>query len=95
MIVNSPTKNCVILVCLSFLIGLALSSVLLHFLFGSSMYDRYLGLLAPSYNFLGIGVMGIVERSVSYVVDALVFGGIILLSVEVLRRLLSALRGVS
>jgi hypothetical protein len=92
MIVSSPKKNRVTLICLSFLIGLALSSVLLHFLFGSSMYDKYRGLLAPSYNFLGIGVVGIVERSVSYVVDAMVFGVIIFLSVEALRFLPSALR---
>ena len=93
MIVRT-SKNWRFFFVFSFSIGLGLSSVVLHFLFGSSMYDRYGGLLAPSSNFLGIGVVGAVERSVSYAVDATIFGAIILVSIEVLRLCLAFLRRV-
>jgi len=90
--VNRFKKNRIILGSLCFLVALAFSSVLLHFLFGSSMYEGYGGLLAPSYNFLGIGVVGFLERGISFVVDAVCFGIVIFFSLEGLRYFWSAVR---
>lgn len=87
MIVMSKRPN-FLLAGLSFLIGFALSSVLLHFLFGSSIYLRYSyrGLMAPSFYLLSIGYVSVFERVLSFLVDAAIFGSIIYLSIQVLGR---------
>ena len=84
---RKPSK--IVLACLSLLIGLFLSSVLLHFLLGDVVYSRYshIGLLAPSYCFLSIGYVHIIDRVLSYLVDALIFGAIIYLVACVVVRL--------
>ena len=65
-----------------------MSSVLLRFLFGSSIYSRYdyRGLMAPSYYFLSIGYVTLFDRVLSYLVDATVFGAIIYSSIRALLK---------
>ena len=78
-------RSKIVLACLSFLIGIFLSSVLLHFLFGDIIHSRYdhIGLLAPSNYFLHTGYVDMIERFLSYLIDALIFGGIIYFIVRV------------
>ena len=77
LIMRKPNK--LTLASVSFLIGLILSSVLLRFLFGTSIYSQhnYYGLLAPSYSLFSVGRVDIVERGLSNLIDAFIFGGII------------------
>lgn len=71
-------RNKIILAFGCFLVGLILSSFLLRFLFGASIYSRYnyYGLLAPSYTYLGLALHLVVERILSYLIDALIFGNL-------------------
>jgi hypothetical protein len=72
-------RDKIALACLSFLIGLILSSFLLRFLFGTSIYSKYnyYGLLAPSFSLFSLGRVDIVGRGLSGFIDASIFGGII------------------
>jgi len=46
--------------------------------------------MAPSFYFLSIGHVSVFERFLSYLVDAMVFGAIIYLSIEAIRWFLAA-----
>jgi len=68
---------------------LALNSSLLRFLFGTSIYSHYnyRGLMAPSFYFLSIGYVTMLDRVLSYLIDAAVFGAILFLLIYGVRRL--------
>ena len=71
-------RNNIIVACCCFLVGLILSSFLLRFLFGTSIYSRsnYYGLLAPSFAYLRLAIHLVGERILSYLIDALIFGSL-------------------
>jgi hypothetical protein len=75
-------------VCLSFWIGLAFSSGLLRYLFGTSIYSRYSyrGLMAPSFYFLSIGYVTMFDRVLSYLIDAAIFGAILYFLIVAFQR---------
>ncbi|MDQ3819228.1 MAG: hypothetical protein M3362_16345 [Acidobacteriota bacterium] len=74
-----PERNDFLLACFSLLIGLILSSFLLRFLFGTSIYSEYnyYGLFAPSWSVFHVGRADFLDRALSNVIDAFFFGAII------------------